>query len=203
MWVIFALLDPDPDPLTRLNPDPIRFRIRIPQPCLEHIYAARPLSFLLKCGSFSSQLLHFLAKFVPAVHCSLTAKEIFLVSVISRIVLQDNLFLLLLSLFSPLCWYRTGQREYRPCLSLITYRYLCVGSTTTAPPAARKRRPLVRRRGMRVGEGAVVGSRRGRCFRHSAASWAGIRGSGPRPLRRPRFVSSSVLCGSGICLSRI
>ena len=26
MWVIFALLDPDPDPLTRLNPDPIRIR---------------------------------------------------------------------------------------------------------------------------------------------------------------------------------
>ncbi len=28
--VIFALLDPDPDPLTRLNPDPIRIRIRNP-----------------------------------------------------------------------------------------------------------------------------------------------------------------------------
>ncbi len=28
MWVIFALLDPDP--LTRLNPDPIRIRIRNP-----------------------------------------------------------------------------------------------------------------------------------------------------------------------------
>ncbi len=27
MWVIFALLDPNPDPLTRLNPDPIRIRI--------------------------------------------------------------------------------------------------------------------------------------------------------------------------------
>jgi xanthine dehydrogenase molybdopterin-binding subunit B len=27
LWVIFALLDPDPDPLTRLNPDP--------QPCLQ------------------------------------------------------------------------------------------------------------------------------------------------------------------------
>jgi hypothetical protein len=26
----FALLDPDPDPLTRLNPDPIRIRIRYP-----------------------------------------------------------------------------------------------------------------------------------------------------------------------------
>jgi hypothetical protein len=26
LWVIFALLDPDPDPLTRLNPDPIRIR---------------------------------------------------------------------------------------------------------------------------------------------------------------------------------
>ena len=30
MWVIFALLDPDPDPLTRLNPDPIRIRILNP-----------------------------------------------------------------------------------------------------------------------------------------------------------------------------
>ncbi len=38
MWVIFALLDPDPDseyrtdpdPLTRSNPDPIRIRIRNP-----------------------------------------------------------------------------------------------------------------------------------------------------------------------------
>jgi hypothetical protein len=28
LWVIFALLDPDP--LTRLNPDPIRIRIRNP-----------------------------------------------------------------------------------------------------------------------------------------------------------------------------
>ncbi len=31
LWVIFALLDPDPntdpDPLTRLNPDPVRIRI--------------------------------------------------------------------------------------------------------------------------------------------------------------------------------
>ncbi len=27
LWVIFALLNPDPDPLTRLNPDPIRIRI--------------------------------------------------------------------------------------------------------------------------------------------------------------------------------
>jgi hypothetical protein len=25
LWVIFALLDPDPDPLTRLNPDPDRY----------------------------------------------------------------------------------------------------------------------------------------------------------------------------------
>ncbi len=30
LWVIFALLDPDPDPLTRLNPDPVRIRIRNP-----------------------------------------------------------------------------------------------------------------------------------------------------------------------------
>ncbi len=30
--VIFALLDPDPDPLTRLNPDPILIRIRIRNP---------------------------------------------------------------------------------------------------------------------------------------------------------------------------
>jgi hypothetical protein len=30
LWVIFALLDPDPDPLARLNPDPIRIRIRNP-----------------------------------------------------------------------------------------------------------------------------------------------------------------------------
>jgi hypothetical protein len=30
LWVIFALLNPDPDPLTRLNPDPIRIRIRNP-----------------------------------------------------------------------------------------------------------------------------------------------------------------------------
>jgi hypothetical protein len=26
LWGIFALLDPDPDPLARLNPDPIRIR---------------------------------------------------------------------------------------------------------------------------------------------------------------------------------
>jgi hypothetical protein len=26
LWVTFALLDPDPGPLTRLNPDPIRIR---------------------------------------------------------------------------------------------------------------------------------------------------------------------------------
>jgi hypothetical protein len=26
LWVIFALLDPEPDPLTRLNPNPIRIR---------------------------------------------------------------------------------------------------------------------------------------------------------------------------------
>jgi hypothetical protein len=40
LWVIFALLDPDPDPgfripdpdpLARLNPDPIRIRIRNPE----------------------------------------------------------------------------------------------------------------------------------------------------------------------------
>jgi hypothetical protein len=30
LWVIFALLDPDPDPLTCLNPDLIRIRIRKP-----------------------------------------------------------------------------------------------------------------------------------------------------------------------------
>jgi len=30
LWFIFALLDPDPDPLTRLSPDPIRIRIRNP-----------------------------------------------------------------------------------------------------------------------------------------------------------------------------
>ncbi len=35
LWVIFALLYPDPDPLTRLNPDPIRIRIRILNPGLK------------------------------------------------------------------------------------------------------------------------------------------------------------------------
>jgi hypothetical protein len=30
LWVNFVLLDPDPDPLTRLNRDPIRSRIRNP-----------------------------------------------------------------------------------------------------------------------------------------------------------------------------
>jgi hypothetical protein len=30
LWVIFALLNPDPDPLARLNTDPIRIRIRNP-----------------------------------------------------------------------------------------------------------------------------------------------------------------------------
>jgi hypothetical protein len=71
----------------------------------------------------------------------------------------------------------------------ILFYSTCVGSTTTAPPAARKRRRrLIRRRGRR-GEGAV-GSRRDRYSRHSAASLAGIRGSGPRPHLRPRFVSS-------------
>jgi hypothetical protein len=30
LWVIFALLDPDPDPLAQLNTDPIRIRIRNP-----------------------------------------------------------------------------------------------------------------------------------------------------------------------------
>jgi hypothetical protein len=45
LWVIFALLDPDPDPLTRLNPDP--------QPCLED--AACSLPVVLSCaGSRSS-----------------------------------------------------------------------------------------------------------------------------------------------------
>jgi hypothetical protein len=28
LWFIFALLDPDSDPLSSLNPDPIRIRIR-------------------------------------------------------------------------------------------------------------------------------------------------------------------------------
>jgi hypothetical protein len=27
LWVIFAILDPDPDPGTTLNPDPIQIRI--------------------------------------------------------------------------------------------------------------------------------------------------------------------------------
>ncbi len=31
-WVILALLEPEPDLLTRLNPDPIRIRIRIRNP---------------------------------------------------------------------------------------------------------------------------------------------------------------------------
>jgi hypothetical protein len=31
LWVSFALLDPDPDPLTRLNPDPIRIRNPAPE----------------------------------------------------------------------------------------------------------------------------------------------------------------------------
>ncbi len=30
LWVTLALLDPDPNPLTRLNPDPIRIQIRNP-----------------------------------------------------------------------------------------------------------------------------------------------------------------------------
>jgi hypothetical protein len=34
--VVFALLDPDPDSLTRLNPDPIRIRIRIHNPGCKH-----------------------------------------------------------------------------------------------------------------------------------------------------------------------
>jgi hypothetical protein len=32
LWVIFVLLDPDPDRLTRLNPDPMGIRIRIRNP---------------------------------------------------------------------------------------------------------------------------------------------------------------------------
>ncbi len=32
LWVIFTLLDPDPDPLARLNMDPIRIRISDPDP---------------------------------------------------------------------------------------------------------------------------------------------------------------------------
>ena len=48
MWVIFALLDPDPypDPLNRLNPDPIRIRIRIQPISIHHwnpaCYVRRP-----------------------------------------------------------------------------------------------------------------------------------------------------------------
>jgi hypothetical protein len=42
LWVIFALLDPDPDPLTRLNPDPD------PQPCLEDTACSLPV--VLSCG---------------------------------------------------------------------------------------------------------------------------------------------------------
>ncbi len=41
LWVIFALLDPDPDPQTRLNTDPIWIRIPDPdpQPCLVSLSA--------------------------------------------------------------------------------------------------------------------------------------------------------------------
>ncbi len=42
LWIIFAV--PDPDPLTRLNPDPIRIRIRNPAFCL---------------GFFSTKLLEY------------------------------------------------------------------------------------------------------------------------------------------------
>jgi len=59
LWVIFALLDPDPDPLTRLNPDPIRiqirFRIRNPAPWEPPIlYSCREseLVTLLKKGTY-------------------------------------------------------------------------------------------------------------------------------------------------------
>jgi hypothetical protein len=43
LWVIFALLDPDP--LTRLNPDPIRIRIRNPARKREKAAATLPSSF--------------------------------------------------------------------------------------------------------------------------------------------------------------
>ncbi len=38
LCVIFALLDPDPDPLTPLNPDPIGIRIRNPVPNSETLW---------------------------------------------------------------------------------------------------------------------------------------------------------------------
>jgi hypothetical protein len=48
LWVIFAPLDPDP--LTRLNPDPIRIQIRIRNPAFQQLTSA---TFLL---STSTQL---------------------------------------------------------------------------------------------------------------------------------------------------
>ncbi len=37
LWVIFALLDPDPDPLARLNPDPIQIRNPALSTCIFHV----------------------------------------------------------------------------------------------------------------------------------------------------------------------
>jgi hypothetical protein len=45
LWIIFALLDPDP--LTRLNPDPIRIRIRIRNPEKDTIFMPLQLIFLI------------------------------------------------------------------------------------------------------------------------------------------------------------
>jgi hypothetical protein len=40
LWVIFALLDLDTDPLTRLNPDPIQIQIRIRNPGIKVLIQA-------------------------------------------------------------------------------------------------------------------------------------------------------------------
>ncbi len=48
LWVIFAFLDPDPDPLTRLNPDPIGIRNRICNPVLNNMQ----VSSIMKLFSF-------------------------------------------------------------------------------------------------------------------------------------------------------
>jgi hypothetical protein len=44
LWVIFALLDPDRDPLTQLNPDPVGIRIRT------NLYRTYRTNILLLCS---------------------------------------------------------------------------------------------------------------------------------------------------------
>jgi hypothetical protein len=138
----------------------------------------------------SLQLLHFLAKFVPAVHCSLTAKEFFLVSVISRIVLQD----IFLSCCSPCSRPSVGTvlaSVNSPCISLITYlcRFYYYGSTR-----GQKKTTASQKEGE---EGGGGGGLTPRPLLPSQRVLGGDTRLGPSPTPPPK-VCQQRCCGSGI-----